>query len=125
MNQFLTSQGYGLQYTIRKINIHSILTLLETPTIPLINLNQFMYLHFYFKITELENSKLNLASCFKIKYVFIQLHPCVVSKLDSNDASCVDMIGLRKLSFAITYQLQPDLITKFFECVMNDVIFQD
>ena len=26
MNQFLTSQGYGLQYTIGKINVHSILT---------------------------------------------------------------------------------------------------
>jgi hypothetical protein len=26
MNQFLASQGNGLQYTIRKINVHSILT---------------------------------------------------------------------------------------------------
>ena len=26
MNQFLTSQGYGLQYTIGKINVYSILT---------------------------------------------------------------------------------------------------
>jgi hypothetical protein len=26
MNQFLTFQGYGLQYTIGKINVHSILT---------------------------------------------------------------------------------------------------
>jgi hypothetical protein len=26
INQFLTSQGYGLQYKIGKINVHSILT---------------------------------------------------------------------------------------------------